>query len=163
MSHEKKGESNEWYTPKYIFDAIDTSFDVDVASPSDRKYCNVPAKQFITESSLNLEWNGFIWINPPFGNQKNKFLWIDKFIKHGNGIILMPDRSSTPWWQHLSKHTSAALFVKGKIKFIKPDGTRGESPSNGTTLFSIGENGKNALINAEKNGLGKLYFNFRKY
>ncbi len=34
MSHwEASGESNEWYTPKYIFDALGTRFDLDVAAP----------------------------------------------------------------------------------------------------------------------------------
>lgn len=33
MSHEAAGKSDEWYTPKYIFDALNTWFDLDVAAP----------------------------------------------------------------------------------------------------------------------------------
>lgn len=158
MSHERKGESDEWYTPKYIFDALNTSFDLDAASPIDRNYCHVPARNFITEDSLNKNWVGFTWLNPPFGNMPNKFLWAEKFVKHGNGIILMPDRSSCPWWHYLADNTEVALFVKGKIKFGRADGTIGKSPSNGTTLFAIGPDGREALVNARDNKLGKLYF-----
>ncbi len=154
MSHEKAGESNEWYTPSYIFESFNTKFDLDVASPEERKFCNVPSSLFITDDSLNKQWNGFVWMNPPFGNQKNKFLWINKFIQHGNGIALMPDRSSTSWWQLFAKSSDAILFVNKKIKFIRADGTKGESPSNGTTLFAIGSKGVEALLNAEKSGLG---------
>lgn len=34
-AYEKAGESDEWYTPKYIFDAMDMTFDLDVAAPSE--------------------------------------------------------------------------------------------------------------------------------
>lgn len=155
--HEQSGKSNEWYTPKYIFDALNVNFDVDVASPIDRAFCFVPAKNFIVKNSLNVSWNGFIWMNPPFGNMKNKFLWLNKFIDHGNGIALTPDRTSAPWWQYTAENTDAVLFVSGKIKFISPDGRLGESPSTGTTLFGLGENAIYALENAKRYGLGILY------
>jgi len=33
MSHwEAAGKSSEWYTPKYIFDALGCTFDLDVAA-----------------------------------------------------------------------------------------------------------------------------------
>ncbi len=158
MSHERKGESNEWYTPKYIFDALNTVFDIDVAAPKDRTYLHVPANHFITENGLG-EWNGYVWMNPPFGDMKTKFQWIDRFILNGNGIILMPDRSPAPWWQYLAERTEAVILLKGKVKFIRQDGTIGKSPSNGTCLFSLGSKGRKALLEAENNGLGKLYFN----
>ena len=154
MSHERAGKSDEWYTPKYIFDAMEVDFDLDVASPVDRKYCSVPAKQFITERGLEVEWNGFVWMNPPYGNQKMKFEWGKKIINHGNGVALMPDRTSAPWWQYYAKHAYAKLHVSGKIKFINQFGEIGESPSNGTTLFGFGQNGLIAIENAERNNLG---------
>ena len=154
MSHEKAGKSNEWYTPKYVFDALEVGFDMDVASPVDKTHCSVPSREFITANSLDLEWNGFVWMNPPFGNQKMKFEWINKFIEHGNGVALFPDRTSAPWWQHFNRNTDLKLFVDGKIKFIDEFGKLGESPSNGTTLFAIGEQGTQALRNAVQNNLG---------
>lgn len=157
MSHESIGKSNEWYTPKYIFDALSVSFDLDVASPIDMQYCNVPANRFISSSSLDIDWHGFIWMNPPFGHQKTKFIWLNKFINHGNGIALTPDRTSAPWWQYTARNTDAVLFVDGKIKFIRKDGTLGKQPGNGTTLFGIGEKAIQALKIAEVNGLGKFY------
>lgn len=139
MSHEAAIKSNEWYTPDYVFDALECDFDLDVAAPRDLTYCSVPAQNVIMSDSLNKKWNGFVWMNPPYGNQNLKYQWIRKFIKHGNGIALMPDRTSAPWWQYFAKRSDAVLFVDGKIKFIRPDGSIGESPGNGTTLFAIGE------------------------
>lgn len=160
MSHETIVKSNEWYTPKYVFDAMEIIFDLDVASPIDQTFINVPCGAFIDDNSLSKEWFGTVWMNPPFGNQKDKFLWIQKFISHGNGIALMPDRTSAPWWQFFAKNVDAILFIDGKIKFIKPDGSKGESPGNGTTLFAIGKKGIKGLKNAERNGLGIYYKTF---
>src|SRR5699024_9365228 len=97
---------------------------------------------------------GFVWMNPPYGDQKVKKAWLDKFFNHANGIALMPDRTSTQWWQDASQRSDIILLVNKKISFIRNDGTLGKEPSNGTTLFGIGENAVNSLINAQKNGLG---------
>lgn len=155
--YEAKGKSDEWYTPKYIFEAMETNFDLDVSAPINREFCHVPASNFITENSLSENWFGFIWMNAPFGNQKDKFIWLEKFIQHSNGIALTPDRTSAPWWQHTSKKTDGVLFIDGKPKFIRPNGTVGESPGNGVTLFASGEKAVNALVTAENNGLGIFY------
>ncbi len=156
--HEQIGQSDECYTPKYIFDALGVSFDLDVAHPKD-SLTLVPTDRFITEDSLNKDWKGFIWCNPPFGGRNGLIPWIDKFCIHGNGIILTPDRTSAPWCQTLFKQTDGVLFIDGKVKFIKPDGTRGNSPSTGTCLFAIGSKGVDALRSAQKKGLGKFYYN----
>ena len=157
MSHEAKGKSNEWYIPKFIFDALECKFNLDVASPKDRTYTNVPADEFITCNSLDLEWKGFVWMNPPFGDSNTKKKWIKKFIKHSNGIALFPDRTSADWWQLICDNSDAHLFTKNRISFIKPNGELGSSPANGTTLFAIGKKGVKALVDAQKNELGKIY------
>lgn len=157
MNTVESGRSDEWYTPKYVFDAMRCVFDLDVSAPVDRTHCCVPARIFITDNSLDLPWRGFVWMNAPFGNQADKFKWLNKFISHANGVALTPDRTSAPWWQHMAKSSDAVLFVAGKIKFIRPDGSIGESPAQGACLFAIGEEGKRTLMMAEFNGLGKLY------
>ena len=154
--HENIGQSDEWYTPKYIFDALGCRFDLDVASPP--KETNVPCKNRICANSLAMNWAGkFVWMNPPFGGRNGLVPWIEKFIENRNGIALTPDRTSAPWWQHFAKHADAVLFIDGKVKFIRPDGTRGMSPSTGTTLWAMGSEGVLALLVAEKKGLGKTY------
>lgn len=90
-------------------------------------------------------------------NQKTKFDWINKFLSVENGVALMPDRTSAPWWQHFADNCEGVLFTNKKIKFINEFGKVGESPSNGSTLFAIGEKGVQALHNAERNNLGKCF------
>lgn len=155
MSHwEAAGQSDEWYTPRYVFEALGCVFDMDVAGSYIRP---VPAFVTITENSLSSQWEGFIWMNAPFGGRNSLSPWLDRFFDHGNGIALTPDRTSAPWWQEAARRTEAILFVSGKIKFIRSDGTTGDSPSTGTTLFAVGQKGTEALGRASRRGLGAFY------
>ncbi len=148
------GKSDEWYTPKYIFEALNCRFDQDVASPENCPTF-VPADEFITRDSLQKDWNGFVWMNPPFGGRNGITPWLEKFFGHGNGIALTPDRTSAPWFQEAWEAADAVLFTR-KIKFLRPDGTTGNSPSNGTSLMAAGPSGRAALHRAAHSGLGIL-------
>jgi hypothetical protein len=156
-AYEKAGETDEWFTPKYIFEALNEKFDVDVASPKNGPR-HVPTKKWYYENSLDLHWDGFIWMNPPFGHQSTKRAWLSKFFEHGNGIALLPDRTSAPWWQEYSVKADAILFVSPKVKFERPDGSIGMSPGTGTTLFASGERAVNSLI---RSNLGAVFFNHK--
>jgi len=154
MSHwEATGKSDEWYTPKFVFDALGCVFDVDVAAPAVGPL-HVPCSAFLSANSLDHEWHGFVWMNPPFGGRNGLEPWLRKFFLHGNGIALVPDRTSAPWWHFMAVNADALLFINGKVKFIRPDGSTGDSPSNGTVLTAAGSRGVAALDRAAKNGLG---------
>ena len=156
MSHwEEHGKSSDWRTPPYLFEALGVVFDIDVAAPTDGPM-HVPALHRISERSLETPWSGFVWMNPPFGGRNAIVPWLDKFFAHGNGIALTPDRTSCPWWQSAAAKADALLFVAGKIRFIRPDGTTGNWPSTGTTLFAVGAQGTLALHRAADAGLGTL-------
>lgn len=150
-SYEKQGESDEWYTPAYIFEALAVTFNLDVACPPEGPR-HVPANAFYSEKSLEREWTGFVWMNPPFGHQSTKRLWLRKFFDHGNGIALLPDRTSAPWWQEFAPLADAVLFISPKVKFERPDGSIGEQPGTGTTLFAAGSHGTSALLRASSLG-----------
>ncbi|WP_082044770.1 DNA N-6-adenine-methyltransferase [Pseudomonas sp. C5pp] len=151
-AYESRGETDEWYTPRYIFDALRIQFDLDVAAPSGGPR-NVPCSSYLTKAECGLKspWQGLVWMNPPFGHQATKIQWLQKFFDHGNGIALIPDRTSAPWWQRFARQADAVLFVAPKIKFERPDGSIGESPGTGTCLFGKGERSVRAMINS---GLG---------
>jgi hypothetical protein len=44
-----KNYSAEWYTPAWVFEAMDVEFDVDVCSPGKSKTPWIPAKRFLTK------------------------------------------------------------------------------------------------------------------
>lgn len=147
-AYEAAGETDEWYTPRYIFDALGERFDLDVACPVDGPR-HVPATAWFSADALALPWRGFVWMNPPFGHQRVKRAWLAKFFEHGNGIALVPDRTSAPWFQEYGPKADAILWVSPKIKFEKPDGTLGESPGTGTSLFAAGERAVAALVRSK--------------
>lgn len=151
-AYEARGETDEWYTPKYIFDALGCEFDLDVACPNTGPR-HVPAKAFLTaaDDGLRHAWRGFVWMNPPFGHQRTKRAWLRKFFEHGNGIALVPDRTSAPWFQEFAPLADLICWVSPKIKFERPDGSVGESPGTGTALLGKGDAAVRAL---RASGLG---------
>jgi hypothetical protein len=150
------GATDEWYTPPRIFNAMGCSFDVDVASPGKPITPWIPAFEFITEKSLEAKWGGYIWMNPPFGGRNGLIPWLKKFIAHGNGIALVPDRTSAPWWQAFVPYVDLVLFVAPKIKFVNAKGQPGKSPAQGTCLAAIGSRANEALWRATSNCLGVI-------
>lgn len=159
-----KGASDHWYTPPYIFDALGETFDMDVAAPmllpswiGDRlKPFNASGgRRWLWKDSLETLWDGFIWMNPPFGGRNSLEPWLDRFFEHGSGIALTPDRTSAPWFQKAWPKASAVLFIP-KVRFIRPDGSTGNSPANGTALWAVGHRAEMALQRAQASGLGIL-------
>lgn len=153
MSHwEAAGQSDEWFTPKYVFDELGCEFDLDVAHPCGVETA-VPARSHYCAGGLEKDWFGFVWMNPPFGGRNGIRPWIQKFLDHGNGIALTPDRTSAPWFQEAMPRADLLLFVAPKIKFVRPDGSTGKWPSTGTILWGSGPLACEVLSRAK---LGRL-------
>lgn len=148
------GKSDDWYTPAYVFEGLGCTFDLDPAHPEEKTH--VPCAKFYSSQGLQLPWEGFVWLNPPYGGRNGIIPWLARFFAHGNGIVLTPDRTSAPWWQAAARRADAILFVSGKIKFIRPDGSLGKEPANGTTLMAAGERGEKVLKQATKLGVVML-------
>lgn len=149
---EASGKSDEWYTPGYVFTALGCRFDLDVAPASFGSNVHVPANNGLGDG-LSEQWFGFVWMNPPFGGRNGLVPWLSRFFAHGNGIALVPDRTSAPWWQDAARKANAVLFVSPKIKFERPDGTLGKSPGTGTALMSAGPRGRAVLMRATSLGV----------
>ncbi len=147
---EEPGKTDDWYTPKYNFDALGCCFDLDVAHP--RKKTNVPCRARLEQNSLETPWRGFVWMNAPYGGRNGLIPWLKKFFAHGNGIALVPDRTSAPWFQTAAQKAEVLLFLSPKVRFIRPDGTVGTSPGTGSVLMSVGSSGRKALLRAKRLG-----------
>lgn len=79
--------TDDFLTPAWIFDALDLTFDLDVASPPWATH--VPATTFFTKADNGLAqtWFGRVWMNPPYSEATP---WVDRFIDHRYGIALLP-------------------------------------------------------------------------
>jgi len=137
-----QGASDEWYTPKWVFDALAVEFDLDPCWPNPA-IGNVvapvtPCKKVCWDAGHLSVWSGSIWLNPPFGKRNGVSIWLDRFVAHGNGIALVPNRTATEWFQKFATHVDLLLFVRSKIKFVRADGSIGSRPAHGNVLCSIG-------------------------
>jgi hypothetical protein len=107
----------------------------------------VPADHIYTKADNGLlkPWCGLVWMNPPFGGRNGQVPWLRKFMQHGNGIALVAARTSAAWFHDEGTKAETMLFPRGKTKFIRPDGTRGESPGTGIVLLGMGDKANAAL------------------
>ncbi len=139
FTHESNAPATpEWYTPPEIFEGLGT-FDVDVASPGAAVVPWVPARRHVTKEENGLDmkhWVGRVWCNPPYGRDIGK--WVERCVAHGNGMLLVFNRTDTEWGQLALRKCSAALFLRKRVRFLRPDGTRGDSPGTGSILFAFG-------------------------
>lgn len=151
---EPKSESQEWYTPPYIFQALGITFDLDAASPGLDKTPWIPAKEAytITDNGLEKPWFGHVWCNPPYGLQIP--LWIKKMNEHQDGIMMLYSRTDTRWFQQEIHQAHLACFVSGRIRSIRGDGYSEGIPGCGHMLAAWGEECVTALW---KSKLGVLY------
>lgn len=151
-----QGESDEWYTPPEIFEALGLTFCLDPCSPGKDHW--VPAQKVYTEQDdgLTQQWDGIVFVNPPFGGRNGHVPWLQKFVEHGHGIILVRAYTSAKWFQDYAPLMGGTLFPRGKTKFVRADGSIGKSPGSGIVLWSLGFTSTEALKNSN---LGLFYDN----
>lgn len=118
-------------TPEYIFKALG-DVDLDPCAGPNTQIGKINLWDGRGEDGLNSEWSGFVYCNPPFSQKE---LWIKKMIKHNNGILLLPERGSSPWFGPLAEAAGKYFVMGRRINFIG-----GTSSNNvGSVLFPFGE------------------------
>lgn len=76
------------------------------------------------DNGLMMPWEGRVWLNPPYGPHIGA--WMERLAHHGNGIALIFGRTDTEMFHRtVFARADAILFVKGRITFFRPDGSRG--------------------------------------
>lgn len=153
------GLTDEHYTPPEVFEALGCRFDLDPCQPDEgRAFLSVPTDRFYTASDDGLvkSWDGFVWLNPPFGGRNGIVPWLHKFLDHGNGIALANALTSCGWFHDFAPKMDALFFPRGKTKFVRPDGEIGKSPQNGIVLMALGAQGIKALKCAHDAGFGLM-------
>lgn len=139
--HEKPvGATVEWYTPPELFELMDTDFNMDPAMPESGAEW-VPAAEYIRRPNDGLAqpWIGSVWLNPPYGRDLPRF--VNRMVGHGDGVMLVPARTETAWFQHAAKNATAINFLSDRIHFIRDDGVQARA-SFGSVLMAFGHRGE---------------------
>lgn len=91
------------------------------------------------ENGLEREWFGFVYCNPPFSQKE---IWAERMIKHGNGVLILPERGSAPWFGPLAEKAGAYWVMGKKINFVG-----GQSSNNlGSALFLFGGEAQRRIL-----------------
>lgn len=119
FTHESTcSKSIEWYTPRWIFDALNTNFNLDPCSPGSEVVPWIPADNHLTfaDNGLIAPWEGNVWLNPPYGAQTPD--WLEHLSATGQGIALVFARTDTQWFQVYVPKSDAVCFINGRISFV---------------------------------------------
>lgn len=120
--------TDQWATPDYLFNGYNQVYNFTLdACASDWNY---KVNNYYTEEDNGLEqpWTGVVWCNPPYGRQIKH--WIKKAYESSldgaTVVMLIPARTDTAYW-HEYVMRGEVTFLRGRLKFIKPDGTPGDA------------------------------------
>lgn len=110
-----------WLTPPEIIKDLGP-FDLDPCAPVNRPWDTAKIHYTIQDNGLNQIWSGFIWCNPPYGNQTG--LWLEK-MRWYNGIALIFARTETKMFHdYVWSFADSLFFFEGRLHFHTIDGKR---------------------------------------
>ncbi len=161
FAHESTyNETKEWYTPRYIFDAMGLEFDLDPCSPGKEVVPWIPAKKHLTwkDQGFIHTWQGNVWMNPPYGSDTPK--WMNRLMQHKHGIALVFARTDTGWFQGYAPYADAICFISKRVQFVRAEQSeqyakglkvKNSGSGAGSMLIAYGEDNAKALF---QSGLG---------
>jgi phage N-6-adenine-methyltransferase len=104
-----KSMSDEWRTPKSVYDALNAEFGF--------RYDPCPMDDQCLWDSLYLPWQFPAFVNPPYSQIAK---WVEKAFSEAKGrtvVMLIPSRTDTRWWHDFVMKAAEIRFIKGRLKF----------------------------------------------
>ncbi len=137
---------NEWYTPPAFIEAARKAMGSITCDPASSAAANkmVRADVFFTkeQDGLNEKWSGKVWLNPPYAQPLVAQFSEAVCAKLEAGeikqaIVLVNNATETAWFQRMLAVAVAVCFVKGRVKFLDPQGNPG-APLQGQAVLCLG-------------------------
>lgn len=143
--HSKKPGTVEWLTPPEIIAAIGP-FDLDPCAPIEQPYPTAARTFTRRENGLIQKWDGRVLLNPPYTDGEIA-LWLARMAEHDHGTALIFARTETDaFFRYIWERCSALLFMRGRINFHLPDGTKARGNAGApTVLCAYGANDADVL------------------
>lgn len=141
---------DDWMTPAWILEVarkVMGGIDLDPASSHHANRYHVYAKTYYDKhiDGLSQPWRGKVWLNPPYARGIiNQF--VDKLILHWQAgditqaVVITNNATETTWGQALAEHCTAFCLLRGRVKYLKPNGESANSPLQGQVLWYFGGN-----------------------
>lgn len=145
--------TDEWLTPPEILRPLG-QFDLDPSSAIGQLWMTASTMYTVQDDGLSKPWFGRVWLNPPYARKIGK--WMDRLASHGNGIALTFARTDTAWFHRaVWGKADAVLFLRGRIRFMKPDGSRPIGTCGGPSVLIA--YGKDNVASLERSGLAGAF------
>lgn len=134
------GSTDTWLTPRWVIDAFGP-FDLDpCAAPDPRPWDTAVRHITLPDDGLSASWvtddnpKPMVWLNPPYGTATAS--WMRRLAAHGNGIALTFARTETDiFTSWVWPYATGVLFIRGRLHFCHPDGTRASNNSGGPSVL----------------------------
>lgn len=150
--HERpnEGETNDWLTPDHILEDLGP-FDLDPCANLEHPTRCAAEGWTIEHDGLSRTWFGRVWLNPPYG--PHAAVWLERLAAHGNGISLIFARTETEAFHaHVWGKADALLFLKGRLRFLRPDLTVAGGAGAPSVLVAYGRANATALVTSGLEG-----------
>lgn len=154
FTHEKPhhGETNVWLTPPEIIQDLGP-FDLDpCAAPEPRPWPTAARHIVLPEDGLYAAWEGLVWMNPPYGAHTGE--WLARLAGHaGGGVAFTFARTETSYFfEHAWARGAGLFFLKGRVAFHRPDGSRAAPAPAPSVLIGYGDEGLRRLARSKLGG-----------
>jgi phage N-6-adenine-methyltransferase len=124
--------SEEWGTPQRLFDELHREFNFNLDAAASVDNCKLPVFYTKEQDALKQEWNGNVYLNPPYGRQV--YDWVRKAraeIDSGRAkvvVMLLKATTEVKWFHQFIWDKAAhkpypgveVRFVAGRLKFQVP-------------------------------------------
>lgn len=112
--------SEEWGTPQGLFDRLNKEFNFTLDICASKENAKCPKYYTKEEDALKQEWEGVIWMNPPYGRKIG--IWVKKAKEAATQgkatvVCLLPARTDTAWWHDYVMKANEIRLIRGRLKF----------------------------------------------
>lgn len=138
-----KPGTHTWLTPPHILQALG-DFDLDPCASRNRPWDTAANHYTEDDDGLLSDWFGRVWLNPPYGKGAPPFM--EKMAIHNRGIALLFTRTETKMFQNMIfPYASGYLFLAGRLKFHREDGSLASTSQSPSMLISYGDEDADVL------------------
>lgn len=114
-------KTNEWATPKSLFDYLDKEFNFTLDPCATLKNAKCNKFYTIADDGLSKNWtNEIIFMNPPYGGHTGKWLMkaVESAIDGSKVVCLIVSSTDRSYWHEIIYPFSAEIrFMRGRVKF----------------------------------------------
>jgi len=134
--HSHRSGTVEWLTPPELIAALGP-FDLDPCAPVMQPYPTARRVFTRRDNGLIQYWprEDRVWLNPPYANGQIE-KWLARMAEHGFGTALIFARTETDaFFRFVWDRATALLFMRGRVNFHLPDGTRAAGNAGAPTVL----------------------------